>query len=213
MLDGASPGASWQLLATTKVLERCIKVRTAVSSLNPFNMSGCAVASDGSLLSPSKIDFYDDPDDITPISGPSLVTHGTTARSVSTGPSLVTTLDNHFAPHQPAIKLAGVRRTTRPSKPSACLRDAADTLSNSGTSGKRKANHVLPQRRVARKIVPDPDTDDYNDKNVSNGSTKTIADDTREPTDCDSDSDKVQAAYDQTREMGDEDRKVNLSSQ
>ena len=173
-------------------------------------MSGCAVGSDGSLLSPSKIDFYNDPDDITPISGPSLVAHGTTACSVSTGASLVTTLDNHFAPQQPAIMSAGVRRTTRVPKPSARLRDAADT---SGTSGKRKANHVLPQRRVARKIAAEPDTDDYDDKNVSDGSTKTIADDTREPTDCDSDSDKVQAAYDQTKEMGDEDRKVNLSSQ
>src|SRR6201996_2296973 len=105
-------------------------------------MSGCAVASDCSLLSPSKIHFYNDADDVIPISGPSLVPPGP---SLSTS-TVVTVLDNHFTSQQPAIKLAGVRRTTRLSKPSARVRDAAEALNTSATTGKRKANNFAPQR-------------------------------------------------------------------
>ena len=171
---------------------------------NQLKMSGCAVASDGSLLSPSKIDFYNDPDDITPISGPLLVAHGLTGRSASTGITSVAKLDNYFTSQQPAITLAGVRRTTRLSKPSARVRDAADSLNSSGTMSKRKANNISLQRRVARKVVPDPDDSDDKDTNGrSTLSTKTT-DDTKEATECDSDADKVWAAYDQPRETVDE---------
>ncbi|KAF8505428.1 hypothetical protein F5888DRAFT_1630297 [Russula emetica] len=70
-------------------------------------MSGCAVASDGSLLSPSKIDFYNDPDDAAPIFGPSLMAPTVPSASIST--SSATTLDNYFASHQPAVALAGAQ--------------------------------------------------------------------------------------------------------
>src|SRR6266566_5913008 len=96
---------------------------------NHLNMSGCAVASDGSLLSPSKIDFYNDPDDTVPISGPSLMALMALSAPIST--SSATMLNNYFASHQPvqpAVKVAGVRRMTRPSKPSARVRDAANSL-------------------------------------------------------------------------------------
>lgn len=172
-------------------------------------MPGCAVASDGSLLSPSKIDFYNDADDIAPISGPSLM--APIALSVSTGTSSATTLDDYFTSHQPAVKLAGVRRTTRPSKPSARVRDAANSLSDSATTGKRKAGGAPLHRRVARKIIPDSDGSDG--ENASDGSIPSLktVDDTEEGTDCDgTDTDEVQAAYDRSREMGDEDREVSL---
>jgi hypothetical protein len=174
-------------------------------------MSGCAVSSDGSLLSPSKIDFFNDPDDIVPISGPSST--ATTAPPASTGSS-ATTLDSYFASHQPAVKLAGVRRTTRALKPSARVRDAADALSDSAVAGKRKANHIPLHRRVARKIVPDSDdSDGENDSDVSMPSLKD-ADDTGEATDCDgTDTDEAQGAYDLTKEMGDADREVSLKFQ
>jgi hypothetical protein len=111
--------APWWLVLADRALEKCIKVsRTShLPDLNHLNMSGCAVASDGSLLSPSKIDFYNDANDIAPISGPSLA--ALTALSASMDTSSATTLDNYFMSHQPAIKLAGVHCTTCPSKPSA----------------------------------------------------------------------------------------------
>jgi hypothetical protein len=175
-------------------------------------MSGCAVASDGSLLSPSKIDFYNDPDDIIPVSGPSLT--APTARPASAQTFSATTLDNYFASHQPAVKMAGVRRTTRPSKPSARIREAADASGDSAITGKRKANDIPVQRRVARKVVPE--SDDSDGGSVSDASIPSLkaVDDSDEATDCDgTDTDEVQAAYDHTREMGDADREVSLNLQ
>ena len=174
-------------------------------------MSGCAVASDSSLLSPSKIHFYNDADDVIPISGPLLVPPGpslsTSTLSVST---VVTVLDNHFTSQQPAIKLAGVRRTTHLSKPSARVRDAAEALNTLATTGKCKANNFAPQHHVICKTIPDPNTSDNDIKSASDEPNKTT-DDARESTECDSDTDSVQAAYDRTREMGDGDRKVSPS--
>ena len=69
---------------------------------------------------------------------------------------------------------------------------------------KQKANNISLQRRVARKVVPDPDDSDDKDTNGrSTLSTKTT-DDTKEATECDSDADKVRAAYNQPRETVDE---------
>jgi hypothetical protein len=172
-------------------------------------MSGCAVASDGSLLSPSKIDFYNDPDDVAPISGPSLL--APTALSASMSTSSATTLDNYFASHQPAVKLAGVRRTTRPSKPSARVRDAADSLNDSVIAGKRRQTNVSLHRRVARKIIPDSDGSDVENASDTPTPSPKAASDTDEMTDGNgTDTDEVQAAYQQTKEMGDEDREVCL---
>jgi hypothetical protein len=170
-------------------------------------MSGCAVASDGSLLSPSKIDFYNDPDDVTPISGPSLGV--LTAPSASTGTSSATTLDNYFSSHQPAVKLAGVRRTTRPSKPSARVRDAANSLSD---SRKHKGSIISLNRRVARKTVLDSDSDGSDVDNVSDGSIPSLKDatDTDDTMGGDgTDTDNAEAEYQRTKEMGDEDREVS----
>ncbi|KAF8491036.1 hypothetical protein F5888DRAFT_1637772 [Russula emetica] len=104
-------------------------------------MSGCAVASDGSLLSPSKIDFYNDPDDAAPISGPSLMAPTVPSASIST--SSATTLDNYFASHQPAVVLAVI-------------------------TGKRKGSNGSLHRRVARRVVPDSDGSDV--ENASDAS-------------------------------------------
>lgn len=111
-------------------------------------MSSCAVASDGSLLSPSKIHFYNDTNDFIPISGPLLVPPGPI--SVST---VVTMLDNHFTSQQRAIKLAGVCHMTCLSKPSAWVHDAAKALNTLATIGsKHKANNITPQHHVIHKI-------------------------------------------------------------
>jgi hypothetical protein len=189
--------------------EKSIKVsRTVACLIKQLKMSGCAVASDGSLLSPSKIDFYDDPDDVNPISGPSLVAQAAPSTSTCTS---ATTLDNYFTSHQPATKLAGVRRTTRPSKPSARVRDAAHSLSDSAITRKRKGSNVSLHRRVARKTVTDSDSSDV--ENTSDGSIPSLKDatNTDETTDGDgTDTDEAEAAYQRTKEMGDEDREVWL---
>jgi hypothetical protein len=86
---------------------------------------------------------------------------------MSTGTSSVTTLDNYFSSHQPAIKLAGVRRTTRPSKPSARVRDAINSLSDSAVTRKRKGSNISLNRRVARKTIPDSDSSDVSVMDLS----------------------------------------------
>jgi len=174
-------------------------------------MSGCAVASDGSLLSPSKIVFYNDADDITPISGPSLMAPTAPSASASMNTSSATTLDNYFVTRQPVVELGGLRRTTRLPKPSARVRDAVDALGDSATLGKRKANNTQVHRRVVRKTTPDSDDSDREDSGSDDGSIASLktVDDTEKATDYDGDTDEVQAAYDQTKEMGDEDRKVS----
>ncbi|KAF8500129.1 hypothetical protein F5888DRAFT_1801700 [Russula emetica] len=133
---------------------------------NRLNMSGCAVASDGSLLSPSKIDFYKDPDDAASISGPSLMAPMVPSTSIST--SSATTLDNYFASHQPAVTLASVRRTTRPSKPLARVREAANDLNDSVITGKHKGSNGSLHCCVARRVVPDSDGSDV--ENASDAS-------------------------------------------
>ena len=172
-------------------------------------MSGCAVASDGTLLSPSKIDFYDDPDDVAPISGPSLTLP--TALSASMGTSSAATLDGYFASHQPTVE--GVCRTTRTSKPSARVQDAADSLNNSVISRKRKRSNVSLNHHVARKIALDSDGSDV--ENLSDAPTPSLrvkaASDPDQTTDGDgTDTNEAEAAYQRTKEMGDEDRKVSL---
>jgi hypothetical protein len=128
--------------------------------------SGCTVASDGSLLSPSKIDFYNDPDDVAPISGPSLIAPVAHLAPMCT--SSATTLENYFGSHQPAAKkLAGVRHMTHPSKPSARVWEAAGLLSKSAISRKRKGTNVSPHRRLVRKVVLESDSDSPNVSSAS----------------------------------------------
>ena len=136
--------------------------------------------------------------------GPSL------SMSTLSASTVVTVRDNHFTSQQPAIKLAGVCCTTCLSKPSARVHDAAEALNTSATTGKCKANNFAPQCHVIRKTIPDPNISDDVIKSASDEPNKTT-DDARESTDCDSNTDSVQAAYDWTREMGDNDRKVSPS--
>jgi hypothetical protein len=140
------------------------------------------------------------------------------ALSASISTSSATMLDNYFPSHQPAVKVAGVRRMTRPSKPSACVRDAANALNDSVTPGhgrKRKGSNSSLHRHVAHKVVLDSDGSESSDvENASDASTPSLkaASDTNETTDSDgTDTDEAQAAYQRTKEMGDEDREVSLN--
>ena len=180
-----------------------------ISHTNHLNMSGCAVASNGSLLSPSKIDFYDDPNDVAPISGPSIMLP--IALSASMGTSSAATLDGYSTSHQPMVE--GVCCTTHTSKPSAWVQDAADSLNNSVISGKHKWSNVSLNHHVAHKIVLDSDISDV--KNLSDVPTPSLwvkaASDPDQTTDGDgTDTNKAKVAYQWTKEMGDEDCEVSL---
>jgi hypothetical protein len=130
--------------------------------------SGCAVASDGSLLSPSKIDFYNNLDDIAPISGPSLIAPMAPSAPMCT--SLATTLKNYFRSHQPAMKLAGVCCTTHPLKPSAQVWEVAGSPSKLAISRKCKGTSVSPYHCLACKVVLDSVSDSPDINSASKGS-------------------------------------------
>jgi hypothetical protein len=158
--------------------------------------SGCAVASDGSLLSPSKIDFYNDLDDVAPISGPSLI--APMAHSAPMHTSSATTLENYFGSHQPAVKLAGVRCTTCPLKPSARVREAAGLPSKLAISRKCEGTSVSPHHRLACKVVLDSVSDSPDVNSASKGSIHSeAANDTTDSdgTDIDEELLQVQAVY------------------
>jgi hypothetical protein len=172
-------------------------------------MSGCAVSSDGSLLSPSKIDFFNDPDDLEPITGPSVMSPKLPAL---TGSSSASTLENYFVSHdthQPSVNTVGIRHTTRPLKPSARLREAADTLGNSTTTKKRKANNNELHRRVVRKVVTDSNDSDGTTDNDNSMPSPSAVMDTDPMVRDGTDTDEVQAAYDRTKAMGEADREVS----
>jgi hypothetical protein len=95
----------------------------------------------------------------------------------------------------------------------AWVRDAADSLNDSVITGKHRQIDVSLQHRVARKIVSDSDGSDV--ENASNASTPSLKATSDTGTDKTTDADgtntnKAQAAYQQTKEMGDEDCKVSL---
>jgi hypothetical protein len=176
--------------------------------------SGCAVTSDGLLLSPSKINFYNDPDDVAPISGPSLIALMAHLAPMCT--SLATTLENYFGSHQPAVKLAGVRRMTRPLKLSAQVWEAAGLPSKLAISRKHKGTSVSPYHCLAHKVMLDSVSDSPDVNSTSEGSIHSeAANDTTDSdgTDIDEKLLQVQAAYHQTKEMGDEDHEVRSKFQ
>ena len=109
-------------------------------------MSGCAVGHDGQLLDASKILFYNDVDDVAPISGPSTSTHTSTA------------LHPIFTGLAPAIKIAGARRTNRISRPSTKARDP-DNAEASVLPVKRQSRDKQITRRIARKTITDTTSD------------------------------------------------------
>ncbi len=90
-------------------------------------MSGCAIGADGCLLDASEIEFFNDVDDDTPISGPSNLPKRP-ARPVH---PLFTGI------HSPALKVAGTRCTTHVSRPSTKVRDPDNA--EGSVPAKRKA--------------------------------------------------------------------------
>lgn len=114
------------------------KEKSRVSFCSSLTMSGCAVGSDGQLLDASKIQFFNDVDDDNPISGPS-----------NPAP---TSLPIHplFSRTVPTRLVAGSRRTTRVSRPSAKVRDADNAAPS---IRKRKASQDCNTRPKVRQAT------------------------------------------------------------
>jgi hypothetical protein len=118
---------------------------------------GCAQGSDGELLSPSKIKWYNDADDTTPILDPP------PALPTSSAKLIPSTLDRFLTGTSviaSATPVAGARRSGRAFRPSAKVADpnnAESSASAAKRSLKRKATTTQPLR--TRKVVLDSDDD------------------------------------------------------
>ena len=105
---------------------------------------GCAVGDDGNLLEETHIDFYNNPDDLVPISGPS-----TRAAAGKTRTQAASTLDSYIthtgSTHAPVELISGSRRSARIPRPSEKVRLAINaTIPEKVTAGvKRRAEASL----------------------------------------------------------------------
>lgn len=113
------------------------------------NRDQCAVGPNGKLLSPSKINFFNDPDDIIPVSGPNAPKNA--FELLRAGGRC------------PASHVGGARRSSRASKPSGRLLDP-DNAESIVTGRKRKASSVASSsRHCASRRIADSDDEPTSD--------------------------------------------------
>ena len=118
---------------------------------------GCAQGSDGELLSPLKIKWYNDADDTTPILHPPPALPTSSAKLI---PSTLNRFLTGTSIIASATPVAGARRSGRAFHPSAKVADpdnAESSASAAKRSLKRKASTMKPLR--TRKVVLDSDDD------------------------------------------------------
>jgi hypothetical protein len=119
-------------------------------------MSGCAIGADGQLLDASQIQFFNDVDDVAPISGPSNMS--TTATQTAAARPIHPLFTGT---HSPAHNVAGSRCTAHVSQPStkACDPDNAEWswFTEGPVLSKHKAVTATTGRRTLRKVVIDTD--------------------------------------------------------
>ena len=156
----------------------------------------CAVGPDGQLLDASKITWYNDPDDDTPMAPT------TTLPSTVQGRPSVTTLDSFVTKVAPAT-----RRSARAPRPSTKLIDPDNVMtlkrkaSDTGTNPSRRHRQASPEYEEEEATEPDPtptDTEGEPDPIDSD-----IEDDDEDLVDSD-------AAYEETKALGDADREVRV---
>lgn len=175
---------------------------------------GCAQDADGNLLSPSKINWYNDVDDDVPMPASS----GPSGGSSSSKP---TTLDRFFI--APA-ETGGTRRSGRATRPSTKLLDPDNAESHGfflSAGMKRKANPMgdaqaaqLPPRLRSRSAArstqgTDADSQDEGKTDIDTVdlTEKASSDVEKASTD---DDDIIEVRYQCTKALGDADRKVNV---
>jgi hypothetical protein len=178
-------------------------------------MSGCAVGKDGALLDADQIDFYNDPDDVVPISGPSrpLIAASSWSSISSTTPSTLNTFFN--STRVPAVKLAGARCSQRVSRPSAKVLNPNNMVSRKRQAADDPNRTASSRRRVLSPATTsdhDTDVDDASQDDAAVRSASNLIDSEYEQegvVDEDTD-DGVIKAYEATKSMGDIDRQVRV---
>jgi hypothetical protein len=178
---------------------------------------GCAVGNNGDLLDETHIDFFNDPDDLAPISGPSY--RSATAKA--------STLDRYITrtgpTHTPAEMVAGSRRSTPIPHPSEKVKLAMDTnCPETVTAGAKRRAEASLQRTSAHchfsKASTDQSDEDVNptDKDVNPtdkdvNPTEAEADDSNESASKEEEEELEgnEAAYIHTKSLGDTDRSVS----
>jgi hypothetical protein len=187
---------------------------------------GCAQDADGNLLSPSKIQFFDDPDDEIPISGPGSRGNPAPSRPVVSSSTKPTTLTRYFASAnllQP--EAGGARRSGRTIRPSTKITDPDNAesrafLKTSGVKRKASTGGDMQHRRLQKvaKVSDDEDTfssdlDPQDEGNTDNNAEAAELTDKVTSDDDDSDIVVLEASYASTKALGDADREVSISSQ
>ncbi|KAG2087279.1 uncharacterized protein F5147DRAFT_781382 [Suillus discolor] len=115
----------------------------------------CALNADGTLKDASEITFFNDPDDEVPLPQPS----SSTTSAKDTFSILLK------AGRTPATVAAGSRRSGRPSKPSARIRDVDNACGLSSSTNPRKralssATDHPPRKKTAMRILSPLDSED-----------------------------------------------------
>jgi len=182
---------------------------------------GCAQDADGNLLSPSKIQFFHDPDDEIPISGPGSIGYPApsrpVAKPVASSSTKPTTLTRYFASAnllQP--EAGGARRSGRAIRPSTRITDPDNAESHAFRTiagVKRKASTAGDgqQPRRLRKPIEISDNDESSGDNSQDEGTDNNAEATEKASSDDEDIVELEldASYASTKALGDADREVS----
>jgi hypothetical protein len=170
---------------------------------------GCAQDADGNLLSPSKIKWFNDVDDETPISGATVAPASCLSTSSKLKPA---TLMRYFASAD--LTAPGARRSGRATRPSTKVIDLDNAESHgfSATSGvKCKANPAgdMQQHRRVRTVTEGTDDEgSYGDDSQNEDDVEP----TEKATTDEEDLDDPEASYASTKALGDADREVSFLS-
>jgi hypothetical protein len=170
------------------------------------NMSNSAVNANGILKDASEIEWYHDPDDDMPISP-----HPeSSSKALPPGPH---TLDSFVGSHRmPATVVAGSRRSGRPIKPSAKVREAASSAipaKHSGTTTMPPATKRPLVSATSSSTIGDNDggSDDDNDNDDDGDKDGSFVADSG-----DEEAKEAEEAYQQIKAFGDADQDVSMFS-
>src|ERR1700743_1896778 len=186
--------------------------------MSPSTEHGCAQDADGNLLSPSKIKWFNDVDDETPIPGCDAAPD---ANQLQVSSSKSTMITRFFTSVNTSLadNAGGARRSNRATRPSTKVIDPDNIESPAVLSSgmKRKASSAHQQRRTLQKLQ-----DSEDEATSETGSIFRDEGDTEPCTDVemtemtssiisvDSAEEDAEARYASTKALGDSDRKVSI---
>jgi hypothetical protein len=180
----------------------------------PAAERGCAQDADGNLLSPSKIRFYNDPDDELPL--PALPSSASSPPTASESSSLKpTTLARSYASANVLNNGLGARRSGRATRPSTRVTDPDNTESHAffaPSGAKRKAStagSAQQPRRLYKATDDEASGRDSQDDGNTNDDDITVDPSEIATEKASSDEEDVEANYASTKALGDADREVS----